>query len=380
MSSFNLLTVVGNRPQFIKMAPLSAEIRQRGYREFIVHTGQHHDDNMSQVFFDELNLPRPDINLEIGGGTHGQMTATMLAALEPLFIEKKPQGVLVYGDTNSTLAATLAAVKLHIPIVHVEAGPRIYDIDSPEEVNRLVADHSARLRFCPDLVSVQNLAKESITQGVHFSGDVMYDAFLTFSKVAATRSSVLESTGLKPGEPFALLTAHRPNNTDTAEALNRLVLLLKESPIPVVFPVHPRTEAALKKYDLWDTLARYDHIKRLPAVGYLDILNLLNHASVVLTDSGGLQKEGFFAGKPVFVLFYTTPWPQIEACGWQRLSWDGQGIDVPTLLREMTSFTPPDKRPDLFGDGRAAAHIVDVLEQQSWWQVRTPEACQVSNA
>lgn len=366
---FDLLTIVGNRPQFIKMAPISAELYKRGYSEFIIHTGQHFDDNMSDVFFEELGIPKPNLNLGIGSGTHGQMTAAMLSELEKVMIDLKPKGVLLYGDTNSTLAAALAAVKLHIPIAHVEAGPRIYDIDTPEEINRIVADHAARLRFCPDVVSVQNLAKENITDGVYYTGDVMYDAFLIFSKSSQKKSFILQKLNLV-NKKFALLTVHRPNNTDSKEALNRIIQLLKNASFTVVFPVHPRTQLAFKKYKLWDSLNLIPNAKVIPAVGYLDILQLVNNCHIVLTDSGGLQKEAFFAGKPVLILFYATPWPQIEACGWQKRCWRNNGIDVETINQEMEKYKPDNKRPELFGDGSAAIKIVDALENNKWFEER----------
>jgi UDP-GlcNAc3NAcA epimerase len=363
--SFDCMTIVGNRPQFVKMGPVSAELRSRGYREFIVHTGQHFDDNMSGVFFEELGLPAPDLHLHVQGRRHGQMTAEMLGRLEDVMLEHRPQWVLVYGDTNSTLAAALAAVKLQIPLAHVEAGPRIYDIDTPEEINRIVADHAARLRFCPDLPSVQNLAKENVTQGVYFTGDVMYDAFLICSKRAAERSTILDRLRLRDRE-FALLTVHRPNNADSADSLARLAALLRGAPMPVVFPVHPRTEAALKRVGRWDELAALPNLHLMPAVGYLDILALTNAAQVVLTDSGGLQKEAFFARKPVVVLFYVSPWPQIVESGWLKLSWKDGGIDADGAIELMRSFRPSGYPGPVFGDGHAAARIVDVLEKHGW--------------
>jgi UDP-N-acetylglucosamine 2-epimerase len=364
-SAFDCMTIVGNRPQFVKMGPVSAELRSRGYREFVVHTGQHFDENMSGVFFEELGLPPPDLHLTIQGRRHGQMTAEMLARLEEVLLERRPPWVLVYGDTNSTLAAALAAVKLQIPLAHVEAGPRIYDIDTPEEINRIVADHAARLRFCPDLPSVQNLAKENLTQGVHFTGDVMYDAFLLYSKRAEERSTILDSLGLRDRQ-FALLTIHRPNNTDSADALGRLVELLRGSPLPIVFPTHPRTMAAFKRLGLWDEVNLLSNVRLIPAVGYLDILALTNTAEVVLTDSGGLQKEGFFAHKPVLVLFYVSPWPQIVESGWIELCWKDGGIDAGKAIDRITTFRPSSYPGAIFGDGRAAARIADILEQQRW--------------
>jgi UDP-N-acetylglucosamine 2-epimerase len=363
--TFDCMTIVGNRPQFVKMGPVSAELRSRGYREFVVHTGQHFDENMSGVFFEELGLPPPDLHLTIQGRRHGQMTAEMLAHLEEVMLERRPPWVLVYGDTNSTLAAALAAVKLQIPLAHIEAGPRIYDIDTPEEINRIVADNSARLRFCPDLPSVQNLAKENLTQGVYFTGDVMYDAFLICSKRAAERSTILDGLALR-GKQFALLTIHRPNNTDSADALGRLMELLRGSPMPVVFPTHPRTEAAFKRVGLWEDVNAIPNVCLIPAVGYLDILALTNAAEIVLTDSGGLQKEGFFAHKPVVVLFYVSPWPQIVESGWIELCWKDGGIDAGKAIELITSFRPTTYPGPIFGDGHAAARIADVLELHGW--------------
>ncbi|MGQ0713229.1 MAG: non-hydrolyzing UDP-N-acetylglucosamine 2-epimerase [Gemmatimonadaceae bacterium] len=361
----HLMTIAGNRPQFIKMAPLSAELARRGYREFVVHTGQHSDDNMSEVFFEELNLPKPDIRLVVGERQHGAMTAEMLKSLEHAMLDHRPPWVLIFGDTNSTLAAALAAVKLRIPIAHVEAGPRIYDIDTPEEINRIVADHAARLRFCPDVPSVMNLARENVSAGVHLTGDVMFDAFLHFSRIADERSSILETLRLRK-KRFALLTTHRPNNTDDPKAQEGLVRLLRESALPVVFPTHPRTENALRRNGFWDTVNALEHVHITPALGYLDILVLVNHAEVVLTDSGGLQKEAYFAGKPVGVLFYATPWPRIEAVGWQRRCWVDNGINVEAALDVVARYRPTASRPSFFGDGNAAGHIVDILESEGW--------------
>lgn len=371
-STPHLLTIVGNRPQFIKMGPISAELASRGHREFIVHTGQHFDDNMSRVFFDELGLPTPDINLEISSGSHGEMTGKMLIGIEQVVLDKKPPCILTYGDTNSTLAAALAAVKLHIPFAHVESGPRIYDMTSPEEINRLVADHAATLRFCPDELSVANLAKENITTGVHFTGDVMYDAYLRFSEVAKAKSTILDRHGL-PVANYALLTVHRPNNTDSPEALKRLIKLFTDTTMKIAFPVHPRTENAFKRNGLWSAVCEMPSVTVFPAVGYLDSLQLINNAAIVLTDSGGLQKEAFFAGKPCVTLF-TTPWPQIERAGWQCSAWRNGGIDVPYLLERIGAFRPACARPNFFGDGHAARSIVNAMERQGWLGKRAVSA------
>jgi len=366
MGNVKCMTIVGNRPQFIKMAPISHEISKRGYSEFIIHTGQHYDENMSDVFFEELDIPRPNINLDIHTGNHGSMTGEMLIKLEDLMIKYKPESLLIYGDTNSTLAAALAAVKLHIPIAHVEAGPRIYDIDTPEEINRIVADRSARLRFCPDLVSVQNLAKENITDGVYFTGDVMYDAYLKFSKIASEKSEILKEYNIS--YEYALLTVHRPNNTCDKKVLNKIIDVIYNSDIKVVFVVHPRTENAFRINGLWEKLSACPNVVLIKAVGYLDMMKLLNNSKVVLTDSGGLQKEAFYAGIPTVILFYATPWPQILDAGWQKLCWD-DGIDIEKALRLIKEYIPKTVRPKLFGDGNAAAKIVDILENNNWFGV-----------
>lgn len=364
MNEAKCMTIVGNRPQFIKMAPVSHEIKKRGYSEFIIHTGQHYDENMSDVFFEELEIPKPDVNLDIHTGSHGSMTGEMLIKLEELMVKYKPGSLLIYGDTNSTLAAALAAVKLHIPIAHIESGPRIYDIDTPEEINRIVADRSARFKFCPDIISVQNLAKENITDGVYFTGDVMYDAYLHFSKIASEKSSILEKYNIN--YKYALLTVHRPNNTCDERVLNKIIDVVYNSNIKVVFVVHPRTENALVKYGLWEKLNACPNVVIIRAVGYLDMMKLLNNSQIVLTDSGGLQKEAFYAGIPTIILFYATPWPQIMDAQWQKLCWN-DGIDVQKVLKLIREYRPETARPQLFGDGNAAVKIVDILENNNWF-------------
>ncbi len=361
----DVMTIVGNRPQFVKMGPLSAELRARGFRELVVHTGQHYDINMSDVFFEELSLPKPDVRLSITASTHGAMTAEMLAALEREMLERRPPCVIVFGDTNTTLAAALAAVKLHIPVAHVEAGPRIYDLRAPEEINRIVADHASQLRFCPDRTSVENLARENIRDGVYMTGDVMFDAFRRYAPVARERSTILSSLGVENGA-FALLTVHRPSNTDDPESLQRLMALLERAPLPVALPLHPRTEAALKRHGLWDRARAIRGARITPAVGYLDALALVEAAAVVITDSGGLQKEAFFAGKPVVVLSDTTPWPAIRDDGWQFCAWRDGAIDVDRTVHAIGHYRPTSARGDWFGDGNAAARMVDLLESHGW--------------
>lgn len=321
---------------------------------------------MSDVFFDELEIAPPDLHLDINRGTHAQITGQALIRIEEILLERNPSGLLIYGDTNSTLAAALAAAKLHIPVAHVEAGPRLFDLKIPEEVNRIIADHTSALLFCPDVVSVQNLARENLVAGVHFTGDVMLDAFLRFSELAARKSSIIESLGLA-STPYALLTAHRPNNTDSRAALARIVALLERSRVPIVWPLHPRTTAALKREDLWDAAHRDTRHRLIPAVGYLDILQLLNHCTILLTDSGGLQKEAYFCRRPTVLLFYVSPWPQILSTGWQTLCWKDDGIDVDLALAAIERYPTPHAHPEFFGSGQAASTVVDLLETNGWF-------------
>jgi UDP-N-acetylglucosamine 2-epimerase len=360
-----LITIVGNRPQFVKMAPVSAELRRRGEPEFIIHTGQHFDANMSDVFFEEMRIPAPDVHLAISERSHGRMTAEMMIKLEDELVSRKPKAVLIYGDTNSTLAAALVAVKLHIPIAHVEAGARMHDIDMPEEINRIVADHAARLRFCPDSQSIQNLAKENISAGVIETGDLMLDSFRLFAPAARARTELLRRLGVE-GHEFALLTAHRPNNTDHPATLRRCIEALSESPLPIVFAMHPRTRAALERHDLLPRLEALPNVSLTPAVGYVDILTLVQAATIVVTDSGGLQKEAYFAGKPCLIIFHATPWPNIRDAGWQKLVQGFDNLDIGAFRTDLSGFRPKGPRPSFFGDGEGARKVVDALEEHGY--------------
>lgn len=360
-----LLSIVGNRPQFIKMAPISAELRARGLADIIVHSGQHYDENMSDIFFKEMGIPKPEISLTNTERSHTRMTAEIMVKMEDVFLQKKPSGVVIYGDTNTTLAAALVAVKMHIPIAHVEAGPRIYDLDTPEEINRLVADHAARIRFCPDVSSVENLRKENITSGVHLTGDLMYDSFLHFLPLARASSTVLDRCGLKD-EEFALITIHRPNNTDDPVAIERLVEVCERSPMKLLFAMHPRTKAALQRENKWERLSALPNLRITEPLGYLDILAALDGASLVITDSGGLQKEGYFARKPVVNLFYISPWPLVVADGWINPIGCLSDVSADTVLAAMREGKPGRDGGNYFGDGRAAKKIVDLLIEQGF--------------
>lgn len=348
-----VVTVVGNRPQFVKAAAVSRKLRA-GARELLVHTGQHYDDDLSRIFFDELGIPAPDRQLDIHDGTNTEQTARMLAALAPLFAELAPDVVLVYGDTNSTLAGALAAAQMRIPVAHVEAGMRSFDRRMPEELNRALADHASDILFCSTPTAVENLANEGVQEGVHLVGDVMADVALAFLPVAEERSRALEETGVEPGR-YALMTVHRAGNVDVPERLERVVELAERLPLPAVFPVHPRTRARLRAAGLEERLERAVQVTH--PLGYLDFLKLARHASVLLTDSGGVQKEAYLLGTPCVTLRDTTEWVETIDLGWNVLV----DLDVDAALAALARPVPDGERQELYGGGHAADRICDVL-------------------
>jgi len=338
-----VITVVGARPQFIKAAGVSRRLRERGgVHEVLVHTGQHYDANLSDTFFKELDLPVPDHHLGIFGGGHGDMAGRMLVALEPLIVSEKPDWVLVYGDTNSTLAGALAATKLGIPVAHIEAGLRSFDLRMPEEINRVLTDRVSRLLFCPTATAVENLRVEGITRGVHHTGDVMFDVLLSHLEKARA-GSLLRRLGLPEGS-YNVASVHRAKNTDDGERLSRIFGFLdgQSRDLPMVLPLHPRTRLALAKAGIEPS-----GIRIIEPLGYLDMLALLDGARGVYTDSGGLQKEAYFLRKPCVTLREETEWPETIAAGWNRL-WT-----EPNYLARRDI-------PD-FGDGRAGSKICDLL-------------------
>ena len=353
------VTIVGARPQFIKAAPLSVELR-RQHEEYLVHTGQHYDDNMSDVFFRELGIPDPDQHLGVGSGPHGAQTAAMLERLEAVLQQRRPDAVIVYGDTNSTLAAALAAAKRNVPVAHVEAGLRSFDRTMPEEVNRVVTDHLSRWLFATSSVSVAQLAAEGIVDGVHDVGDIMADCVRRFAPVANAGSTVLARLGVEPGQ-YCLATVHRAGNTDVPERLSGILRGLGQISCPVVFPIHPRTRAAIRRHGLavpWHDDSA-DGLLAIEPVGYLDMLQLQQHAAVVLTDSGGVQKEAYYLGTPCVTLREETEWTETVEVGWNRLAGaDPQRISA---LTEQFREQPRGERSVLYGDGHAAERIVEIL-------------------
>ncbi|HXV56524.1 MAG TPA: UDP-N-acetylglucosamine 2-epimerase (non-hydrolyzing) [Gaiellaceae bacterium] len=346
-----ILSVVGNRPQFVKSAPLSLALRAEGIEEIVLHTGQHYDPELSQVFFDELELRPPRYRLEAGSGTHGEQTGRMLPEIERVLADERPDCVLVYGDTNSTLAGALAAGKLLLPIAHVEAGLRSFDRSMPEELNRMLVDRISALLLCPGETAVANLAAEGITEGVHVVGDVMYDASLRLLPIARERSGALERTGVEPGR-YLVLTLHREANVAPGP-LARVAEALAALDEDVVFPAHPRTRGALADAGI-ELGAR---VRVLPPVGYLDLAALASQARVVLTDSGGLQKEAYWYGVPCVTLRTSTEWRETLEAGWNTLA----GTDPGRIVEAVRGAAPRPERPQLYGDGHAAERIAGLL-------------------
>ncbi len=355
-----IASVVGARPNFIKLAPLSKEIRKH-FDEIIIHTGQHYDYEMDRVFFEQLRIPEPDYHLGVGSGTHGYQTGEMVKRIEKVLMDEKPDLVIVYGDTNTTLAGALASVKLHIPLAHVEAGLRCYDKRIPEEINRVLTDHCSDLLFCPTERAVENLKKEGITEGVYLTGDVMVDTVKQNITIAERVSTVLNDLNVKPKD-YHLVTVHRAENTDDMNRLRNIVDALCKVNGNVIFPCHPRTEKALKKFGLWDKLKR--NVNVIKPVGYLDMLVLEKNAKKIITDSGGVQKEAYIFKVPCITLRDRTEWVETVEDGWNVLV----GVDKNKILKAIKSFNPNAKRYSLrFGDGNACKKIVEILIR--WFDV-----------
>lgn len=344
-----IVSVVGARPQFIKCAPVSRTIRKQ-HEEILVHTGQHYDPEMSDVFFEELDIPKPDYNLGIGSGTQGEQTGKMIIEIEKVLLKEEPDIVLVYGDTNSTLAGALAASKLHIKVAHVEAGLRSFDRTMPEEINRVITDHISNILFCPTDTAVMNLKNEGITEGVYNVGDVMVDALKYNQRIAENKSTILQDMSLNPKE-YLLATVHRASNTDNKENLSSIVEAFSDVEETIVFPIHPRTRKYLKEYNLWEKVLK--NTKVIPPVGYLDMLKLESNARKILTDSGGVQKEAYMLGVPCITLRDNTEWVETIEEGWNLLA----GADYEKIKHAIENFEGTDIRNDVFGDGNASNKI-----------------------
>jgi UDP-N-acetylglucosamine 2-epimerase len=351
-----ITTVIGNRPQFIKAAAVSRHLREH-HEETLVHTGQHYDDEMSRIFFEELGIPAPDHELGVGSGTNTAQTARMLAGLEPLLAGDRPDLVLVYGDTNSTLAGALVAAQAAVPGAHVEAGMRSFDRRMPEELNRVLTDHASEILFCSTVTAVGNLEREAVAGAVHMVGDVMADVSLAFAPIAAARSTALADLGLERGD-YLLVTAHRAGNVDVPERLERLVALVEGLPGEVVFPLHPRTAKRLDETGLRARLEAAPGVRLVAPLGYLDFLELTRHARAVLTDSGGVQKEAYLLETPCITLRDTTEWVETVVASWNVLV----DLDADAAIAALDQPVPAGEHPDLYGGGQAAVRIRDVLD------------------
>ena len=372
-----LVTIIGARPQIIKAAALSRAIRNHyadQIQEVIVHTGQHYDDNMSQVFFDELHIPRPDYNLHVGSASHGVQTARMTEGIEDILFKEQPDYIVLYGDTNSTLAGAVAAAKIHVPIVHIEAGLRSFNKAMPEEINRIVCDHCSTLLFSPTLAGVENLKREGFPMGndepytidnpkVYHCGDIMYDNSLHFASIAEEKTDIIQRLELT-AKPYILATIHRDTNTDYPERLSaifRSIIKLSED-CQVVLPLHPRT-AKLLKTNLDETLQKHifscQNIKLIPPVSFLEMIALERHALLVLTDSGGVQKEAYFFKKPCIILRPETEWVEIVETGNAILA----DADENRIMQAWQHFkdNPPTMFPEIFGDGHAAEFMLEKI-------------------
>ncbi|MFB6139858.1 MAG: non-hydrolyzing UDP-N-acetylglucosamine 2-epimerase [Halosimplex sp.] len=351
-----VLSLVGARPQFVKEMPVSRALRER-HEEVLVHTGQHYDEELSEVFFEELDLPRPDHELGVGSGDHAEQTAAVVDRLAPLVEREDPDALVLYGDTNSTLGGAIVGSKRDLVVAHVEAGLRSGVRSMPEEVNRILTDHASDVLFTPTERAAENLEREGLGERGYWTGDVMYDAMEWASDVADRAVDVREAYGVEPGE-YVLATVHRPRNADDHDRLSAIVDALAAVDGPVVFPVHPRTEQTLESFRLWDRAT--SELTVIDPVGYLEFVALLSNARAVATDSGGVQKEAFFAGRPCVTLRGETEWTETVATGWNRLV----GADEESIVDALTDVSVPDERPTPYGDGHAAERILARLETE----------------
>jgi len=347
-----IISVVGARPQFIKLAILSKELREN-HNEIIIHTGQHYDDNMSRYFFEEMQIAKPDYNLNIGSGSHGKQTAEMLIGLEDIFLHQKPDVVITFGDTNTTLATGLAATKLNIPVAHVEAGLRSHNREMPEEINRILTDHISDYLFAPTLTAMENIKIENLYGKPFLVGDVMYDSLLYYGKIAEQKSRILKNLKLKQKE-YILLTLHRPYNVDNIQKLQNIFSALKQTKRFIVLPVHPRSR---KMIESTNTIIP-ENISIIEPLGYLDFIFLQKHSEKIITDSGGIQKEAYLNGIPCITIRPETEWIETVKAGWNVLVGDKKD----QLIENCLHFKPSHNRPQYFGDGNSSKKIISILE------------------
>jgi UDP-N-acetylglucosamine 2-epimerase (non-hydrolysing) len=349
-----IASVVGVRPQFVKASVVSRELR-KSHEEILIHTGQHYDYEMNKIFFEELDIPEPDYYLGVGSGSHGQQTGEMLRKLEEVLTIEKPDLVLTYGDTNSTLAGALASSKLGIKSAHVESGLRSFDRSMPEEINRILTDHCSDIFFCPTQNAVNNLGAEGITRNVYLTGDVMVDSLLLNKKIAEDKSTILNDLDLE-SKDYLVATIHRANNTDNIEHLRNIIEAFQKLNENIVFPVHPRTEKLLKNYGLYESLC--SSVKLIKPLGFLDFIKLMNHAKMILTDSGGIQKEAYILKVPCVTLRENTEWIETVEDGWNVLA----GSNKDGIVKAVNEFIPSiQEHRNIFGDGSASNRIATAI-------------------
>lgn len=361
-----ILSIVGARPQFIKAAPVGRELTKRGHENILVHTGQHYDYKLSKVFFDELNIPAPDFNLEIGANKPVLQMSSMMKELAPIVETIDPVYAILYGDTNSTLAAAITLLKIGIPIIHIEGGERNFTLDMkkvqpssiPEEANRVLVDHISEVIFCASKRSVKNLEIEGITHNVYRVGDVMLDTFSQMSRMAETRSSIIKDLDLRR-DGYSLATVHRAINTDDPNRLRQIIRGLRKSELPVIFPIHPRTRKMISENALNDELEGKHHLRIIEPVGYFDMIELEKNARVIVTDSGGVTREAFFAGVPSIIVDDTTAWIDLVQAGWSQLV----GADEDRICTAQNSSRLPIEHEPLLGDGNTSIKIVERIGQ-----------------
>ena len=350
-----ILSIVGARPEFIQAMPVSRAIRE-SHQEILVHTGQHYDYRMSQAFFDELDIPAPDYNLEVGSGSQAKQTAEIMIKLEEVLLKEKPDFMIMRGDTNSSIAAALVASKLNIPFAHVEAGERSFNRAMPEELNRLVADRLADLHFCVSQVAVNNLKVEGITESVHWVGDVMLDALLYTRPIARAKSNILEQLQLKARD-YALVTIHRAANTNDPERLKRIISALNLVSEKVILPLHPRTQGVLSQLNI----PIEQHVQIIKPIGYFDMLTLEENARLIATDSGGVQREAYYMAIPCLTLRDETEWTATVETGWNKLV----GADQKLIVESWFNFVPPSNHPAIYGNGTAAQRIAETINMNT---------------
>lgn len=349
--------VVGNRPQFIKLAPLYHALAKAGYEQNIIHSGQHYDENMSDVFFEELEIPVPYVNLQAGGGTHAQMTAKAMVGLEKELMEKRPDLVILYGDTNTTMAGALVTAKLCIPTAHVEAGPRLHCKENPEECNRIVADHLSDILFSPDMPSWESLEKENLAERACQTGDIMYDTYLEISERITKEES---------GEEIIVMTWHRQENTSSRERMEGILNLIERLRDRIICPMHPRTRKYLMEYGLWERAESITNFDIIEPVGYVEMVTLMQRAKLILTDSGGVSKESSYAGAKCLFMMDLDVYEELLQIGWiQKVDpEDDQSVKRALEFAQQAKRIPQAERPRFYGDGHAAEKMVKALQER----------------